>query len=62
MTQTVLIIGSVWPEPDSSAAGTRMLQLLSLLSAMHFEIVFVSTASDSDYMIDSSGLELSANI
>jgi hypothetical protein len=31
-----LIIGSVWPEPNSSAAGTRMLQLISLLKKKVF--------------------------
>jgi hypothetical protein len=48
--QKVLIIGSVWPEPDSSAAGTRMMQLIQLFKEQNWEIVFASTASDSDYM------------
>ena len=48
--QKVLIIGSVWPEPDSSAAGTRMMQLIQLFKEKDWEIVFASTASDSDYM------------
>jgi hypothetical protein len=31
-----ILIGSVWPEPNSSAAGTRMLQLISLLKKKVF--------------------------
>lgn len=54
MTQTnkLLIIGFVWPEPNSSAAGGRMLQLISLFKNQGFEIVFASPAQDSDFMID----------
>jgi glycosyltransferase involved in cell wall biosynthesis len=54
MTQTkkLLIIGFVWPEPNSSAAGGRMLQLISLFQDQGFEITFASPAQDSDFMID----------
>jgi hypothetical protein len=48
----LLIIGSVWPEPNSSAAGSRMLQLISLFKEEGFEITFASPAMDSDFMID----------
>ncbi|MFT7395427.1 MAG: glycosyltransferase involved in cell wall biosynthesis [Flavobacterium sp.] len=48
----ILIIGSVWPEPDSSAAGTRMLQLISLFREEGFLVTFASPAMDSDFMID----------
>jgi hypothetical protein len=34
--EKILIIGSVWPEPNSSAAGTRMLQLISFLKKKVF--------------------------
>jgi glycosyltransferase involved in cell wall biosynthesis len=56
--QTVLIIGFVWPEPDSSAAGSRMMQLLGLFLPKGWEVTFASTASDSDYMsnLDKSGI------
>lgn len=50
--QTVLIIGFVWPEPNSSAAGTRMMQLIALFQQQRWVIVFASAASDSDYMFD----------
>ncbi|GEP51576.1 glycosyl transferase [Flavobacterium noncentrifugens] len=50
--QKVLIIGMVWPEPNSSAAGTRMLQLIGLLQQNGCEIIFASAASDSEFAFD----------
>lgn len=50
--QRVLIIGFVWPEPNSSAAGGRMVQLISIFNEQGFEITFASPAMDSEYMID----------
>ncbi|WP_372637082.1 glycosyltransferase [Fodinibius sp.] len=52
MAQSLLIIGSVWPEPDSSAAGRRMLQLISLFQSHGWEIVFATSASEGDYAAD----------
>jgi len=49
-----LIIGMVWPEPNSSAAGTRMLQLMGLLHQNGFEITFASAAADSEFAFDVS--------
>ncbi|SEM44576.1 Glycosyltransferase involved in cell wall bisynthesis [bacterium A37T11] len=45
----LLIIGQVWPEPDSSAAGTRMLQLLRLFRQFSYEIVFACAAGKGPY-------------
>ncbi|WP_281238766.1 glycosyltransferase [Flavobacterium praedii] len=56
--QKLLIIGTVWPEPDSSAAGGRMLQLITLFQQQGFEIVFASPALDSDYMVDLATLNI----
>ncbi|TWI43915.1 glycosyltransferase involved in cell wall biosynthesis [Flavobacterium glaciei] len=50
--QKLLIIGFVWPEPNSSAAGGRMMQLISLFKAQGFSITFASPAQDSDFMVD----------
>ena len=36
----ILIIGLIWPEPTSSAAGTRMVQLIELLLANAYKITF----------------------
>jgi glycosyltransferase involved in cell wall biosynthesis len=48
----LLIIGFVWPEPNSSAAGGRMMQLISIFQERGFDITFASPALDSDFMID----------
>jgi glycosyltransferase involved in cell wall biosynthesis len=50
--QKILIIGFVWPEPNSSAAGGRMLQLIEAFLSEGAKITFASTASDSDFMFD----------
>lgn len=50
--QKLLIIGFVWPEPNSSAAGGRMMQLISLFKAQGFSITFACPAQDSDFMVD----------
>lgn len=49
---SILIIGTVWPEPNSSAAGTRMLQLIALFQKQGLTVTFASAASDSDFMFD----------
>jgi len=50
----LLIIGLVWPEPTSSAAGTRMIQLVDLFLRKDYEITFASAASKSDFSYDFS--------
>ncbi len=47
-TQSVLIIGAVWVEPNSSAAGSRMLQLIELFLQQNWNITFASTAQKSE--------------
>lgn len=41
----LLIIGHVWPEPNSSAAGSRMLQIIALFKAMDYHVHFVTACS-----------------
>lgn len=53
-TKKLLIIGFVWPEPNSSAAGGRMMQLISIFAANGFKITFASPALDSNFMVDLS--------
>lgn len=48
----VLIIGFVWPEPGSSAAGSRMMQLISFFRSQNCEITFASTARKSEFSSD----------
>jgi glycosyltransferase involved in cell wall biosynthesis len=50
--QHVLIIGTVWPEPASSAAGSRMMQFIELFKNNNWKVTFASAASKSEYMVD----------
>ncbi|OAN60577.1 glycosyltransferase [Balneola sp. EhC07] len=50
--QRLLILGTVWPEPESSAAGTRMMQLLDFFLANEFEITFACSASNLEFSED----------
>lgn len=50
--QNVLIIGFVWPEPNSSAAGSRMLQMIQLFQEQSWKITFACAAADSEFMFD----------
>jgi glycosyltransferase involved in cell wall biosynthesis len=42
--KNLLIIGFVWPEPNSTAAGKRMLQIIDLFKMEDYTITFVSTS------------------
>ena len=55
-SQKILIIGTVWPEPDSSAAGSRMMQLIHSFLKANYEVTFASAAADSDFMINLEAL------
>ncbi len=44
MKAKALIIGLVWPEPDTTAAGSRMMQLIRFLTDHGWEVHFASTA------------------
>lgn len=44
----ILIIGFVWPEPNATAAGSRMLQLIKLFKKEGYSITFASTASKTE--------------
>ena len=48
----ILIIGYVWPEPNSSAAGSRMMQLITSLRQQDWQVTFASPAQLSDHMVD----------
>ncbi|HAI18786.1 MAG: glycosyltransferase [Xanthomarina sp.] len=48
VTKKLLIIGYVWPEPNSSAAGSRMLQLIELFLSYNYTITFASPCAKSD--------------
>jgi len=59
MNQTLLIIGYVWPEPSSSAAGTRMMQLITLFQTHHWQITFASPSNLGEHRLDLTTLGIS---
>jgi len=44
----LLIIGFVWPEPKSSAAGSRMMQLISIFQVQNYQITFASACAKTE--------------
>ena len=54
--QHVLIIGYVWVEPNSSAAGSRMMQLIEQFLKHNFKITFASPAQKSEKATSLSSL------
>ena len=50
----LLVIGHTFPEPDTTGAGSRMMQLLKLFSQEKYEINFASTAVVSERSVDLS--------
>ena len=56
MARKVLFIGLVWPEPTSSAAGTRIIQLVQLFLANGDEVHFASAASKSNFSFNLANL------
>ena len=52
--KNLVIIGKVFPEPNSTAAGSRMLQLMELFLSQNYQITFLSTASISENSFDLS--------
>ena len=48
----ILIIGFVWPEPNSTAAGSRMMQLIELFQKEGYLIIFASTATKTENAFD----------
>ena len=59
MKEHILIIGKVWPEPSSSAAGSRTLQLINLFIEQNWQVSFACAASESDYSFDLKSLGIS---
>lgn len=52
----ILIIGLVWPEPSTTAAGHRMLQLIWFFLEEGCGLTFASTATPTKYSLDLQGL------
>ncbi len=58
----LVIIGAVWPEPTSTAAGSRMLQLISLFQKQGYEITFLCSASKSEFSFDLSTISVKTKV
>ncbi len=54
----ILVIGKVWPEPKSSAAGTRMMQLLEFFKSKETKLTFACTANPSQFQVDLEELDI----
>jgi glycosyltransferase involved in cell wall biosynthesis len=56
MAKHLLIVGFVWPEPKSSAAGSRMLQLIDVFLLNNYQITFASACAKTNNAVDLSTL------
>jgi O-antigen biosynthesis protein len=61
MSKKVLIIGKIWPEPVSSAAGARMLQIIRGLVSQKCDVIFASVAKQNEFSHDLSHHGVSAH-
>lgn len=52
MSQTVLFIAAIFPEPSSSAAGTRIVQLIKFFRKQKTHVYFASTAEKTAHSFD----------
>lgn len=48
----VLVIGYVWPEPNSSAAGYQMMAILRAYKQQGWQVEFSTPAQRTDHMVD----------
>lgn len=49
---TILIIGYTWPEPATTAAGNRMLQLIQFFLKENAKVIVASTATETEFSLD----------
>lgn len=54
----LLIIGYVWPEPSSSAAGRRMLDIILIFKKANWEITFASASVKTPYSTHLESLDV----
>lgn len=59
MNKKLLIIGFVWPEPKSSAAGSRMMQLIDVFQSQNYNITFSSPCAKTEnaFNLESIGVD-----
>ena len=56
----LLVIGYVWPEPASSAAGSRLLQLIRAFQQDGYRVVYGTPAEASPHASDLASLDIEA--
>jgi len=56
----ILVIGYVWPEPNSSAAGSHMMSILRLYSQQGWQVEFATPSQPTEHMIDLSEEDISS--
>lgn len=54
-----LVIGKVWPEPTSTAAGRRTLDVITALQEAGWELHFASAAQKGEHALELTGLDVS---
>ncbi|MDQ6981947.1 MAG: glycosyltransferase [Mariprofundus sp.] len=52
------MIGSVWPEPCSSGAGLRIMEMMQLFLNQQWAVIFASSAAPSEHMADLESLTI----
>ncbi|WP_394220661.1 glycosyltransferase family 4 protein [Alteromonas gracilis] len=57
----IVVIGYVWPEPNSSAAGQNMLSLIKSCLASDYSVTFLTAATDSEHKADLNALGVNAH-
>jgi glycosyltransferase involved in cell wall biosynthesis len=64
----VLIIGKIWPEPASSAAGSRMMGLIDVYLSRNWKVTFASAASESpqaedlnDFGVENASIKINSS-
>ncbi|ALO44501.1 glycosyltransferase family 4 protein [Pseudoalteromonas phenolica] len=60
MSKRVLVIGYVWPEPNSSAAGTHMMSLLKTFRNQNWQVEFATPSQPTEHMIDLNDFGISS--
>ena len=56
-----LILGKVWPEPDSTAAGRRTIDIIQALLAAGYRVTVASAARPNEYSFDLKALNVSVH-
>ena len=56
--ESVLIIGYVWVEPNSSAAGSRMIQLITQFLEQDYKVAFASPAQKNKNAFDLKSIDV----